>query len=273
MDIYIKRTVSFVLMGTLALSLWGVVSEFALPSYKGNTFIIRHLGYVLQYNERYEEPDWVAYKLTKKEAQTHRKRKGEFREDPLVTTGSATPKDYAEPIYDRGHMAPSADMAWSLTSMSESFYMSNVCPQHPDLNRKAWKDLEELVRDWAIQNDELYIVSGPIINPKHHNSIGDNKVAVPDAFYKVILDAKGPVKKGIAFILPNEDCPNPLPYYAVSIKEVEKRTGLHFFPQLPSSDIRFKTSYNLSLWSFTPLYESKIKQYRSLHYRLNKRIQ
>jgi endonuclease G len=91
------------------------------------------------------------------------KRKDNFRSDPKVKTGSAALSDYKGSGYDRGHLAPAADFKWSATAMSESFYMSNMSPQVPGFNRGIWKNIESTVRNWAVENDEIYIVTGPVL--------------------------------------------------------------------------------------------------------------
>ena len=71
-------------------------------------------------------------------------------------------------------MAPAADMKWSPDVMKESFYFSNMCPQHPQLNRRGWKNLEEKIRDWAVADSAIIIICGPIID-KPSKTIGKNK--------------------------------------------------------------------------------------------------
>lgn len=155
-----------------------------------------------------------------------------FIPDPYVTTGSARDIDYKGSGYDRGHLAPAADMAWSITTMAESFYFSNMSPQAPQFNRGIWKKLEELVRTWAIENESIYIVTGPILD-NHLKRIGPDQVAVPEYYYKVILDYSSPEIKAIGFVLPNEGSSENLQHFAVSIDSVERLTGIDFFPLLP----------------------------------------
>lgn len=81
-------------------------------------------------------------------------------------------------------------MKWSNEAMKESFYFSNICPQHPELNRRKWKDLEDKVREWAVADSSIFIVCGPIMNKESH-TIGKNQVAVPTRFFKVILSLYG----------------------------------------------------------------------------------
>ena len=205
-----------------------------LPAYTSQDDILKHTAYTMKYNEPYEQAEWVAYKLIAERVKSVVKRTSDFRPDPMVKTGSAEPSDYKNSGYDRGHLAPAGDMAWSVTAMSESFYMSNMSPQVPSFNRGIWKRLEDQVRDWAIENEEIYVVTGPILED-NLPTIGKNKVAVPNYFYKVILDYKEPELKGIGFVLPNQSSNHPLESYAVTIDSVEILTGIDFFPALPDS--------------------------------------
>ncbi len=194
--------------------------------------VISHTGYSFSYNETHEQADWVAYELTKEKTKKMVKRKDHFRPDSAVKTGTATNKDYEKSGYDRGHLAPSADMCWSFTAMDESFYFSNMSPQNPSFNRGIWSKLEALVRSWAAENESIYIVTGPVLT-EGLPTIGDNKVSVPQYFYKVILDYTEPDIKGIGFILPNAASSESLQKFAVSIDSVENFTGIDFFPLLP----------------------------------------
>ena len=205
--------------------------------------------YSLCYRESYEQAEWSAYCLTEEELVKNAKRSDDFRSDPEITTGSATPSDYKKSGYDRGHLSPAADFAFDEKAMSETFYMSNMSPQKGGLNRGIWKDLEAEVRLWAKNFGRVYVVSGPILEKPaaEYQSIGENKVSVPEFYYKVLLiplyedekDKKTPEDAQsvtmLAFILPNEKCDGALDDYAVTVDEVESRTGLDFFAPLPDS--------------------------------------
>lgn len=199
----------------------------------GNGEIVCHTGYTLSYNEEHEQANWVAYELTGKETDRKFKRTNKFIVDPNVSTGSATSKDYNNSGYDQGHLAPAADMAWSITTMKESFYYSNMSPQVPSFNRDIWKKLEEQVRDWAVEDKAVYVVTGPVLT-EGLPTIGPNNVSVPKYYYKVVLDYTLPGIKGIGFIMPNAGSKEPLKTYAVTIDSVEKFTGLDFFYRLPN---------------------------------------
>ena len=195
--------------------------------------ILKRKGYTLSYNADYKTPQWVAWELTKKATKGKEGRTNKFLPDPDVRGAKAYTGDYTKSGYDRGHMAPAADMKWNKQAMEESFYMSNICPQNPNLNRGDWNDLEEKSRQWAKKYGAVYIACGPIYDTKRPKRIGNNKVAVPHAFYKVILinDKKNP--QAIGFIFPNSAGHKPLKKYMVTVDSVEKRTDIDFFPALP----------------------------------------
>ncbi|MBP5251809.1 MAG: DNA/RNA non-specific endonuclease, partial [Treponema sp.] len=133
----------------------------------------------------------------------------------------------------------------------ESFYMSNMTPQLPDFNRGMWKDLEGMVRQWAVRFGEVTVVTGPVLEKSaaEYSSIGKNNVSVPEFFYKALLAQNEGSYISIGFILPNKKCTGTVFDYAVSVDEVERRTELDFFSRLPDSVEEFvesRTDY--SLW-------------------------
>jgi len=234
------------------LGLKGIESgypEFKTTSDCGE--LVQHKSISLMYCEKYEEPIWVSYILTKAEITSDNKleRFNKFREDPLVKTGSAVTSDYTKSDYDRGHLAPNADMNRDQTSMEECFYLSNISPQAPSFNRGIWKKLEETVRKWAVKYDSLYIVTGPDLSDVSDYIGKKNKIGVPKHFYKVILDAKGPVYSGIAFYFPNEGSDKAIYDYALSIRELEKKLGCNFFAKLnPQIMDEVETKLNVKEW-------------------------
>ncbi|MFC1489813.1 DNA/RNA non-specific endonuclease [Candidatus Latescibacterota bacterium] len=223
----------------------------AYPNHSSQDQIIEHLTYSLKYNESYEQADWVIYLLSSDHLNGTQERTENFRIDPDVETGSAALDDYKYSGYDRGHLAPAGDMTWSYNAMSESFYLSNMSPQDASFNRGIWKKLESYVRTWASENEEIYVVTGPIL-AETLQTIGVNNVAVPDYFYKVILDYKEPELKGLGFILKNESSQSSVESFAVSIDAVEALTGIDFFPSIPDSEENLiEYSCDVSKWTFT----------------------
>ena len=234
-----------------ALSADGKIKDLEIPADSFDGEIIRHIGYTLSYNEEYELANWVAYELTKEEVLGTEERGDDFREDKAVSTGSAKLKDYKSSGYDRGHLAPAADFKWSAEAMSDTFFLSNMAPQDPSFNRGVWGDLEAAVRTMAYDNGSIYVVTGPVLTDGPYKTIGDSKVAVPNYFYKVILDYTDPELKAIGFILPNEGSSASLSSFAVSVDEVEEMTGIDFFPALPDDqESELEKNFSTSKWSF-----------------------
>lgn len=218
--------------------------------------VIVHKYYALSYSEEHEQPEWVAYKLTESNLRKPRvKREKRFRQDDLIHTLSAKHNDYSHSGYTRGHLAPAGDMAFSKDAMRESFYMSNMSPQLKEFNGGIWRELEENVRNWAYDNDELYIVTGPILTKGHIiKTIGYNEVSVPDQFYKIILDLKMPEQKAIAFLMPNKKSVAPIKEYVVSIDDIEDLTGINFFADFltEEQETELEKMTNASKWKFDP---------------------
>ena len=192
-----------------------------------NGELINHSYYSLSYNVDYKQAEWVFYEIKKERILGLVGRTSDLRVDEKVKTSSSNLDDYRSSGYDRGHLAPSADFSYNSIAMSESFYMSNISPQHPSFNRGIWKSLEKLVRSWGA-NSSIFVVTGPVLNSVEEY-IG-NKVGVPKEFYKVIYN---PIEqKMIAFILSNKKGEHELSHYIYSVDEVENITGIDFFPQL-----------------------------------------
>lgn len=200
-----------------------------------DVMIIRHYAYTLAYHKEYKTPKWVAWTLTAKRMEGRIKRGDEFIPDPQIPTRyQSVHGDYIQSGYDRGHMVPAGDMKWDKRAMDEAFYMSNMCPQAPNLNRGDWRILEEKCRVWAQKVGDLYMVCGPIVEEgKWHKRIGRNKVTVPDGFFKVVMTLADERPRALGFLFPNDDCNAPLKDYAVSVDSVEAVTGIDFFATLP----------------------------------------
>ena len=214
--------------------------------------ILRHAGYTVSYNPDYRIANWVAYELTEDEAEAQvATRKNTFYKDPAVKGVAAISSDYSRSGYDRGHLAPAADMRWSADAMRQSFYLSNICPQEPGLNRGPWAALEDQCREWAKEKDRLFIATGPILS-KGMKRIGENDIAVPHKFYKVLCASTNGVPEVLAFVFDNKDYKDEDPEdFVSSVDSVEDLTGIDFFPSLPD-DIEKQVEAKVSLqnWRF-----------------------
>ena len=202
-----------------------------------------HSGYAAGYNTQSKTPVWVVEHLVAKNIDEKRAvRQNDFRPDPsLPDSQEASLESYRHSGFDRGHMAPAEDFRESPSQMSESFFLSNMVPQNPDNNRGIWAYLEKNVRGWAKQRGDVYVITGPVFyGGKPLGWIGSDphKVAVPGYLYKIILDRHR--KEIICFLVPNQALRiSDLSRFMVKLSDIERLTGLNFFPQLSPSQKQF----------------------------------
>tara|TARA_R110002051_G_scaffold278831_1_gene340256 strand:- start:5334 stop:6134 length:801 start_codon:yes stop_codon:yes gene_type:complete len=196
--------------------------------------VVHHTYYSLSYNEKYEQAEWVAYKLEKRQLTYDDRQRPDFIEDPKVKTKSADWRNYRGSGYDRGHLCPAGDRRFSEYAYNETFYTSNISPQDNKFNAGIWNDLEQKVRHWCKIYDTLYIITGGVLEDDLP-TIGDEDVSVPNYFYKIIARKEGTDIKMIGFIFENKQTNTSLKSHLVSIDELERKTGLNFFEKLPDS--------------------------------------
>lgn len=201
---------------------------YGAPSTTGD--LLCRKGFLLSHDPVKKTPVWVAEHLTKEKANGPVVRKNSFRADPNLLGGKRSElSDYAGSVFDRGHMAPAADMKWDKQAMDECFYLSNMVPQvGKRMNRGIWRMLEEKVRKWALKRGEVYIYTGPVYEATKSEVIGLNRVVVPTALFKVVFDPQ--TQEVIAFMMPNKPLDTKdMPKYIVSVRDIENATGLDFF--------------------------------------------
>lgn len=222
---------------------------FGLPQILSTDVILKHKYYYVCYDCRYNRPEWVYYKLTNEMIQHNFDRQNDFRNDPLLTQCDVTSDDYAKSGLDRGHLCSSEDMAFDKEAISESFFMSNMCAQEPGFNRGIWKSLETKVRNWAIDNKVIYVVTGTILDKNNLKTIGPNKISVPKYCFKAVLDYKQPDLKTIAFIMENTSSDKEIRSFAISIDSLEKVLKIDLFNALPDSiENRIESKVDLNKW-------------------------
>ncbi len=227
-----------------------VHAQVWLPEEQNPSDIVQHSAITIGYNEEHEVPQWVAYVLRKEQLRDCFDRKDNFREDPSVRTGSALPTDYRSSGYDRGHIAPAGDMKWSKEAMEESFYMSNITPQSPGMNRGRWASLEMLSRAWAKEGDETIIVSGPVLR-SNLPKIGSTGISIPNDHFKVLLRSKNNQLSAIGFLMTQNPTASSLESYALPVRTVEELTGLDFFPHLSKNEQeRIEKKISWEQWDF-----------------------
>lgn len=209
--------------------------------------ILTKKGYTVSYNSETRLPNWVFWRLTREHTESVVAKHGDsFREDTKVPKPRATNADYRRTDFVRAQMCPADDNRWNAAAMRDAFLYTNVGPQTERCN-SVWNTIEVMCREWAKEYHELYVVSGPILN-KSSKTIGPNDVAVPYAYFKVVVCLDGK-KKGIGFICDNEDYKQIMKQCVFSIDEVERITGIHFFPNLSAKERRdIKEKADLKDW-------------------------
>ena len=209
--------------------------------------VIEYLGYSVSYNKDRKIPNWVSYELLASETDGPYSRKGKnFRQDLSLSLPQAEDNDYRNSGWSRGHMAPAGDFKWSDDAMWDTFYFTNCCPQNQSLNAGQWNTLEQKVRDWAKKFGKVYVVTGPIIGKNIYGTIGNNRVVVPDAFFKAVLAND----QTIAFVMHNHNNNENLQKCAMSVDDLEVLTGIDFFSELDDNfENQVESIYNLRTWN------------------------
>lgn len=207
---------------------------------------ISYSGYEVMYDPKYKIPKWVKYELMSIETDGPYSRKGlDFCQDPSANLPQADDYDYKNSGWSKGHMAPAADFKWSRQAMIESFYYTNCCPQNQSLNSGQWNTLEKKVREWANRYGSVTVVTGPLVWNNEYGTIGNNKIVVPDAFFKAIL-AGG---QTIAFVMYNHNNNENMQKCAMSVDDLETISGIDFFSELDDDlEADIESTYNLKNW-------------------------
>lgn len=226
--------------------------------------VLCRTGHLLAHSDERKTPIWDVEHLTRErfDGAARQDKLCRFRADPeLESEGRpfATDADYEgkskqeKQVFDRGHVAPAADLKWDGDAMRESCFLSNIAPQQGlNLNRHVWANLEGLVRDWTCDRTELYAITGPIYDDASPDTLGDG-VAVPSAFYKTEHEPR--LKRAIAFILPNTPVPKAggqaadvLQDFIVKPSEVEQRAGIRLFGALTTRDRNRVLANKAAMW-------------------------
>ena len=219
----------------------------AVPRGMSDT-LVRYDAFEVHFNSGRGIANCAAYELGANELHGSGERGNEFLQDAGVR-GCPSPQDYAGCGMDRGHLVPAGDLKWSELAMRQSFMLTNVCPMHKALNEGGWAKLEEKVREWTARDSALLVFTGPVVG-ESDTTLANGRVTVPGAYYKVIMAPCVRPRRAIAFIYPNGHCGGRLRQYAVSVDEVERRTGLDFFPTLPQAEqLRIESAVILDAWT------------------------
>jgi len=212
--------------------------------------VVHHEYYSLSYSEPHEQAEWVAYELKASHLSRSNHERPFFEIDKSVKTTAAHWRNYKNSGYDRGHLCPAGDRRFSKAAHDETFLTSNISPQRHAFNAGIWNRLEQKVRYWAKKNDGVFVITGGILED-NLKTIGDESVAVPKQFYKIVLDQTNGKTKLIGFLMPHKDSNLPLYSFVVSVDTIETVTGIDFFPELEDSiENELEASSSYKSWSF-----------------------
>lgn len=216
-----------------------VAEDFALsvaafrPTVGGEIQELKNIGYVSGFSNRMGVPLWVGYVAEYPFKYKAAARPSKFVRD-LRARGSADHGDYSNSGYDRGHMAPNYAIGrcYGAEAQLETFLTTNIIPQTPALNRVQWRELEAHIANVVAQKfGRVLVFVGPVLGENPRKLRG--RVAVPEASYAVIMVEDGSGVYMIGFIIPQKPQARSIWDYCVSVDEVERVTGIDFFPQLP----------------------------------------
>ena len=231
-----KMSLSYLLVFISLMSCAQSGSDIELPISFGyrSEIILKKNSYTVSYNSEIKTPNWVAWHLTAGHADGKIKRFGGYQEDEDVPEPRVVKDDYKNAKWTHGHMCPAGDNKWDSIAMRESNLLTNICPQDRSLNSGLWNKIEQDCRKWAKKYGDIYIVCGPVLLNRKHETIGANRVVVPEAFFKVVLCLQGK-PKAIGFIVRNNEGTKRRDQFVNTVDEVERITGIDFFPGLPDS--------------------------------------
>ncbi len=222
-----------------------------LPTTASQTklLVLKNIGFYAGYCDNRRNPLWVAYRLDAKDFEHRLSRPKSFSVDHR-TLSRVDPKEYAKSGYDRGHLAPNSAIArkFGRDAQLETFKMSNIVPQTPELNRRVWQRLEKLEKEYANNRGNVWVIAGPVFD-EHIKTIGNN-IEVPDAFFKIIIDEENDGIKTLSFLIPQTvSGKEPIEQFLASIDEIEKLTGLDFFwPLSDEFENKLESSTVSRLW-------------------------
>jgi endonuclease G, mitochondrial len=186
-----------------------------------DNFAVMHSGVTMS-------PLWSAEHLVRfnlLQARGLERRNSFHHEERLPAGERAELQDYAKSGFDRGHMAPNADMPTE-SAQRQCFTLANMIPQDPDNNRHLWEGIESSVRTMAKNNGDLYVITGPLYLGSNIQRL-NGRVLVPTHMFKIVFDPQS--NRGAAYFVKNEQGDE---WQVVSISQLEKLSGINFFPKL-----------------------------------------
>lgn len=230
--------------------------------------VLRNQGFLVGYSDWRGNPLWVCYRLSPaRENGPALKRPSRFYAD-WRALNRVRHEDYAGSGYDHGHMAPNhaISVLYGREAQEDTFLLTNITPQRPNLNRRLWERLEEAELDhFAPRAGQVWVYTGPVFEAPLERLKASWRVEIPDAFYKIVVAPDS--RKAIAFIMPqNVEGNEPLDHYLVSVDSVERRTGLDFFHELDdAAENRMEAEVDPDFWRLQDVAHKAGRYHRAEH--------
>lgn len=226
------------------------IAGVLLPSEMPREQVIHHNTYSLSYNSSYVMPSWIVYSLTKSVVDKSKEPNGKYKVDPQITARPATKKDYKDAGYLMAQFVNYFDVAEKEGALAETFYLSNITPMKLAFYTHIWLKTEDLIRLWIDGKKGFDIYCGPVLKDAPFATIGENKVSVPDRFYKIVYDKEN--QKAVAFIFKNGSSSGTLKSKTTSVDEIESITGIDFFSTLDDEiESALESTVDYNFWDFS----------------------
>lgn len=234
--------------------LGGEMSLLEVPRLAGgnHNYFVTHrvsdgtVNYSYEFDIQQGHSRWVAFSFDSKTSELKvRQRSNKFRWDPKMPAEHEIndrlfkgwyPHYGDRSGYDRGHLVASNDRRYSREAEDQTYYYTNMSPQTSEFNQGYWQQLESQVQDWGRNErfrDVLYVAKGgTIATGQCDRASVDVRMVRPRFYWMAIVVKRGLTHRAIGFWLKHdEDYKHrpPLINYAVSIDELEKKTGLDLF--------------------------------------------
>ena len=263
----------------------GIVELPALRNGANDVFVTHYTtfngqkvtSFSMEYDKSKKHSRWIAFRFDNQTKQQNVSRSDEpFDADPAIGSQyQRVQADFGKQGYDRGHLCASADRLYSREVNEQTFYYTNMSPQRNKFNTGIWLTLEGQVQSWGrscTSSDTLYVVKGGTIDKEDQIRgyiSSDLSKPIPKYYYMALLFKKGdsftnPSShpqhnrnrrydsfKAIAFWMEHSDTPKStkLVDYALSIDELEEKTGIDFFPSLNDNlENALESTYSTKAW-------------------------
>ncbi len=246
-----RRILLGFILGILSASCATAPKNSFIAAENGDTLELDHGFFKIAYNRDFRLAQYVTYTLRGSDLRKPQaKRHDKFIIDPLLAgrvVDPVHPKEYKGSGHDRGHLAPAADFSWSQKASDATFVMSNMAPQTPGLNRDAWRRLEERVRRMACGEDEVIVITGPVLRaglPRMPSGL-----PIPQEFFKIIHD-NTPPRKTLAFLYKQTDKGEVASKRVVALNpEFEAKIGIKLANIVPTVNEGHRVPASMADWN------------------------